>query len=75
MSPMQKEVLLSHKLRDHTYEYQNSFELKGDNLLQRNCQNQLIHPGLSHTEQECQESLTQGNIHNQHNSNEGFKYS
>ena len=75
MNPMQKEVLLSHKLGDHTYEYQNPFELKGDNLVQRNCQNQLSHPGFSHTEQECQESLTQGKIHNQHNSNEGFKYS
>ena len=57
---MQKEVLLSHKLRDHAYEYQNPFELKEDNLSQRNCQNQLIHPGLSHTEQKCQESLIQG---------------
>ena len=32
ISPMQKEVLLSHKLRDHAYEYQNPFELKEDNL-------------------------------------------
>ena len=46
--PVQKEVLLSHKLRDHAYEYQNPFELKEDNLSQRNCQNQLNHPGLSH---------------------------
>ena len=53
ISPVQEEVLLSHKLRDHAYEYQNSFELKGDNLSQRNSQNQLSHPGLSHTEQEC----------------------
>ena len=74
-SPMQKEVLLSHKLRDHAYEYQNPFELKEDNLSQRNCQNQLSHPGLSHTEQECQESLIQGKIHNQQNSNEGLRYS
>ena len=57
ISPMQKEVLLSHKLRDHAYEYQNPFELKEDNLSQRNYQNQLSHPDLSHTEQECQESL------------------
>ena len=49
ISPVQKEVLLSHKLRDHAYEYQNPFELKEDNLSQRNCQNQLSHPGLSHT--------------------------
>ena len=75
ISPVQKEVLLSHKLRDHAYEYQNPFELKEDNLSQRNCQNQLSHPGLSHTEQECQESLIQGKIHNQQNSNEGLKYS
>ena len=57
ISLVQKEVLLSHKLRDHAYEYQNPFELKKDNLSQRNCQNQLSHPGLSHTDQECQESL------------------
>ena len=63
ISPVQKEVLLSHKLRDHAYEYQNPFELKEDNLPQRNCQNQLSHPGLSHTEQECQESLIQEKIH------------
>ena len=49
ISPVQKEVLLSHKLRDHAYEYQNPFGLKEDNLSQRNCQNQLSHPGLSHT--------------------------
>ena len=46
---MQKEVLLSQKTWDHAYEYQNPFELKEDNLSQRNCQNQLSHPGLSHT--------------------------
>ena len=71
---MQKEVLLSHKLRDHAYEYQNPFELKEDNLSQRNYQNQLNHPGLSHIEQEYLESLIQGKIHNQQNSNEGLKY-
>ena len=27
---MQKEVLISHKLRDHAYGYQNPFELKED---------------------------------------------
>ena len=53
INPVQKEVLLSHKPRDHAYEYQNPFELKEDNLSQRNCQNQSSHPGLSHTEQEC----------------------
>ena len=75
ISPMQNEVLPSHKLRDHAYEYQNPFGLKEDNLSQRNCQNQLSHSGLSHTEQECQESLIQGNILSQQNSNEGLKYS
>ena len=75
INSVKKEVLPSHKLRDHGYEYQNPFELKEDNLSQRNCQNQLSHPGLSHTEQECQESLIQGKIHNQQNSNEGLEYS
>ena len=75
INPVQKEVLLSLKQRDHAYEYQNPFELKEDNLSQRNCQNQLSHPGLSHTEQECQESFIQGKIHNQQNLNEGLKYS
>ena len=56
------------------HEYYNPFGLKGDNLSQRNCQNQMSHPSLSHTEQECQESLIQGKIHNQQNSNEGLKY-
>ena len=75
INPVQKEVLLSHKPQDHAYEYQNPFELKEDNLSQRNGQNQLSHRGLSHTEQECQESLIQGKSHNQQNSNEGLKYS
>ena len=75
ISPMQKEVLLEHKLRDHAYEYYNPFGLKKDNLSWRNRQNQFSHPGLSHTEQECQESLIQGKICNQQNSNEGLKYS
>ena len=35
--PAQKEVVLSHKLLDHAYEYQNPFELKEGNLWQRNC--------------------------------------
>ena len=75
ISPVQKEVLLSHKLRDHAYEYQNPFGLKEDNLSQRKGQNQMSHQGLYHTEQECQESLIQGKIHNQQNSNEGLEYS
>ena len=75
INPAQKEVLLSHKPQDHAYQYQNPFELKEDNLSQRNCQNQLSHTSLSHTEQECQESLIQGKIHNQQNSNECLKYS
>ena len=45
-----------------------------DKLSQKNCQNQLSHSGLSHTEQECQEILIQGKIHNQQNLNEGIKY-
>ena len=73
--PVQKEVLFSHKLREHEYEYQNPFELKEETLSQRNFRNQLSHTGLSHLEQECQESLTQGKIHNQQNSNEGLEYS
>ena len=40
----------------------------------KNYQNQLSHPGLSHTEQECQDSLIQGKIRNQQNSNEGLEY-
>ena len=45
ISPVQKEVILSHKLRDHVYEYQNPFELKEDNLSQRNYIN-VIHKRL-----------------------------
>ena len=75
ISPVQKEVLISHKLQDHAYEYQNPFGLKEGNLSQRNCQNQLSHQDLSHTEQECQESLIQGKIRNQQNSDKGLEYS
>ena len=57
ISTMQKEVLPSHKLQDHVNECQNPFGLKEDNPSQKNCQNQLSHLGLSHIEQECQESL------------------
>ena len=45
-----------------------------DNLSQRNHQNQLSHSGLSHIEQECKDSLIQGNVHNQQNSKEGLEY-
>ena len=48
ISPVQKEVLLSHKLHDNAYEQYNPFRLKEENLPQRNCQNQLSHPSLSH---------------------------
>ena len=75
INPVQKEVFLSHKLQDHAYEYQNHFGLKEHSLSQRNCQNQFSHPGLSHTEQQCQESLIEGKIQNQQNSNEGLKHS
>ena len=51
ISLVQKEVLLSHKLRDHADKYYNPFGLKEDNLLQRKYQNQLSHPGLSHIAQ------------------------
>ena len=34
----------------------------------------MSHPSLSHTEQECQESLIQGKTHIQENSDEDFKY-
>ena len=71
---MQKEVLLSHKLQDHAYGYQNPFKLKEDNLSQRNCQNQLSHPGLTHTARMSGE-LIQGKIRNQQNLNEGLEYS
>ena len=72
---MQKEVLHSHQLQDHAYEYYNSLGFREDNLSQGNCRNQSSHPGLSHTEKECQESLIQGKIYNQQNSDEGLKYS
>ena len=36
---------------------------KIEKLLQNNYQNQLTHSSLSHTEQECQESLMQGKMH------------
>ena len=32
----------------------------------------MSHPGLSYTEQECQQSLIQGKIRNQQNLNEGI---
>ena len=60
ISPKEKEVLLLDKLQSHV---QNPFGLKEANLSQRNCQNQLSHPGLSFTEEECQGSLIQEKIH------------
>ena len=63
ISPTQSEVLPSYKLHDHAYEYQNPFGLNEDDPSQRNCQNQMRHPRLSHIEQECQEILNQGKIH------------
>ena len=41
----------------------------------RSQQNQLSNPGLSYIEQECQESLIQGKIHSQQNSNKDLEYS
>ena len=41
-----------------------------NNPSQRNCKNQLSHPGLSQIETECQESLIQEKIYIQQNSNE-----
>ena len=45
-----------------------------NNLSQRNFQNQLGHPSLSHIEPEYQESLIQGKIRIQQDSNEGHEY-
>ena len=53
ISPVQKEDRPSHILQDHGYPPRP----KEDNLPQRNRQHQLSQPGLSHTEQERQESL------------------
>ena len=55
-------------MRDQAYEYENPSWLKENSSSQRNYQNQLRNPGLSHTEQECQESLIQEKILNQQNS-------
>ena len=74
ISPVQKEVLLSHKLRDHAYEYQNPFGLKEDNLSQRDCENQLSHP-VCLTKSMNVRSLIQGKTLNQQNLNEGLEYS
>ena len=74
MSHMKKDVLPSHNLQDHAYEYQNPFRLKEDNPSQRNCQSQLSHPRLSHIEQECQYSSIQGKTQIQQNLNEDLQY-
>ena len=71
ISPVQKEVLFSHKLQDHAHEKYNLFRLNEDNPSQRNCQYQLSHPSLLHIEQEWQESLIQGKIYIRQNWNEG----
>ena len=52
-----------------------STRIPSEYLSQRDFQNQLSHPGLSHTEQECEEILIQGKTHNQQYSNEGLEYS
>ena len=73
--PVQKEVLISH---DCETMHMNTRILSDKRKItsQRNCQNQLCHPGLSHREQEeCVESLIQEKIHNQLNSKEGLEYS
>ena len=75
ISPVQKEVLHSHKPWDLAYEHKNPFGSKEDNLSLKNCQNELSHPGLPHTERECPESLIEEKICNQQNLNEGLKYS
>ena len=71
ISHVRKEVLLSHTLQSHVYEQWNLLGLKEDNPSQINCQNQLSHLSLSHTEQESQKSLIQGKIHIQQNWNKG----
>ena len=73
-SPVQKEVVPSHKLLDHAYEYYNPFGLKENNISKRFCQNKLSHAGLSHIEQECQENLIQGKIYIQQNLKEDLEY-
>ena len=50
------------------------FGLEEDDPSERNCQNQVSQPSLSHIEQECQESLIEGKIHIQQNWNEGLEY-
>ena len=71
ISPVQKEVLFSHKLQDHAHEKYNLFRLNEDNPSQRNCQYQLSHRSLLHIEQEWQESLIQGKIYIRQNWNKG----
>ena len=50
----------------------NLLRLKEDNYSQRNCQNQLSHPSLSHIEQQCHKRLIKGKILIQQNLNEGL---
>ena len=72
ISPLKKESFIH--INCETM-HMNPFGLRVDNLSQRNCQNQLSRPDLSHTQQECQDSMIQGKIHNPQNSNERLKYS
>ena len=67
MSLVQKEALPSPELQDHAFEQLNPFRSMEDNPSQRNCQNQLSHPSLSHREQECQECLIKGKTHTELN--------
>ena len=46
----------------------------GDELSQRNCQDELSHPSLSSIEPECQEKLVQGKIHIQQKTTLKNKY-
>ena len=67
MSLVQKEALPSPELQDHAFEQLNPFRSMEDNPSQRNCQNQLSHPSLSHREQKCQECLIKGKTHTELN--------
>ena len=49
MSPLQKEVLLSHKLKDHACEYQNPFGLRKSHT-ELECQESLIQAKIRNQE-------------------------
>ena len=57
ISPVQQEVVLSHKLLKYVYKQQNPFRIKEEN------RNHLIHPTFCHIDQTFQESLIQYKIH------------